>query len=51
MIGRAGKRSASRPNGKVASAIPKITADTVRDAFAASIPNSSRRTGSTGCVR
>jgi len=33
-----GKRSASRPDGKMASAIPKITADTVRDALAASIP-------------
>ena len=50
-IGRVGTRSASRPSGRVARAIPKITAETERDAFAAPIPNSRPRTGSTGWVR
>lgn len=50
-IGRSGNRSARRPRGRVARAIPKITAETDSDAFAAPIPNSRPRTGRTGWVR
>ena len=48
--GRMGKWSASIPKGRLASAIPSTTAETVRDAIAALTMNSSRRIGSTGWV-
>jgi hypothetical protein len=48
--GRTGKVSTSRPNGRVASAIPKITAETVSEAYDALTPNSDRITGRTGWV-
>src|SRR4030042_4645471 len=42
VIGRAGKRSASRPNGKVASATPQITAGMGGGALGGSAPQPSR---------
>ena len=49
-MGRIGYRSESTPNGRFARAIPRITAEMVREAVLALMPNSTRRTGSTGWV-
>ena len=49
-MGRTGSVSASLPKGRVASAIPKMTAETVSEAVDALTPNSDRITGRTGWV-
>ena len=49
-MGRIGKRSASTPKGRFARAIPSTTAETVSEAMPGVTPNSSFRTGRTGCV-
>jgi hypothetical protein len=49
-MGRIGNRSARTPKGRLASAIPSTTAETVSDATAAVTANSPLRIGSTGCV-
>ena len=49
-MGRMGYRSASTPKGRFASAMPRITAETVSDAVVSLTPNSTWRTGRTGWV-
>ena len=49
-MGRMGNVSTSLPKGRVASAIPKITAEIVREAYDSLTPNSDRITGRTGWV-
>jgi hypothetical protein len=49
-MGRMGYRSERTPKGRFAMAMPRMTAETVSDAVDALMPNSTRMTGSTGCV-
>ncbi len=48
IMGLIGNRSAALPKGRLERAIPRITADTVKDARVSFIPNSTWRIGSTG---
>ena len=49
MIGLIERRSASIPKGRLLSAMPKITAEIVKEAVVSFTPNSACKTGRTGC--
>src|SRR3972149_74064 len=48
MIGLMGNLSAAMPSGQLESAIPRITAEMVKEAYVSPTPNSERRIGNTG---